>query len=83
MGYFNLAGWLALKLCLLAGAILSGLGIRIELVRYFRICHEIGAEGSSADRKELLRRRYSSSTAILIMLWLFIAGIVALSLFKP
>jgi hypothetical protein len=82
-GYFNLAGWLALKFALLAGAIVSGLGIRFELTRYFRVWQEIGTQGSTAERESLLRRRYASATAVLVVLWLFIAGIVALSLFKP
>jgi hypothetical protein len=82
-GSFSLTGWLAWKLALLAGAIVSGLGIRFELTRYFRVWHEIGAEGSTAMRESLLRRRYTSATAVLVVLWLFIASIVALSLLKP
>jgi predicted outer membrane lipoprotein len=82
-GYFNLAGWLALKLGLFTGAIVSGLGIRFELIRYYRVWHEIGTEGSTPNRESLLRRRYMSATAVLVGLWIFIAGIAALSVFKP
>jgi hypothetical protein len=82
-GYFYLADWLAFKFMLLAGAMLSGLGIRFALIRYFSVWHDIRIEGSTAARESLLRSRYTSATTVLIVLWLFIAGIVALSLFKP
>jgi hypothetical protein len=57
-----------LKLVLLAGAIISGLGIRFELVQYFKVWHEIASEGSTAVRESLLRRRYVSVTAVLVLL---------------
>ncbi len=82
-GYFNLSGWLALKLGLFAGAIISGLGIRFELIRWYQVWNEIDAEGSTPDREQRLRRRYASATAVLVGLWFFIAGIAALSVFKP
>ena len=82
-GYYNLAGWLSFKLMLLAGAMLSGLGIRLELIRYFRVWQEIRTEGSSVARESALRRRYTSATSVLAVLWLFVSGIVALSLLKP
>jgi multisubunit Na+/H+ antiporter MnhB subunit len=82
-GYLQLPGWLAVKLALFAGAIISGLGIRFELVRYFKVWDQIAGGGSTAARETLLRRRYASATAVLIVLWLFIAGIVALSTWRP
>ena len=57
-----------MKLVLLAGAIISGLGIRFELVQYFKVWHEIASEGSTAVRESLLRRRYVSVTAVLVLL---------------
>jgi hypothetical protein len=36
----------------------------------------------TAVPENLLRRRYVSATAVLVLVWLFIAGIVALSLFR-
>jgi hypothetical protein len=82
-GYLILAGWLALKLGLLAGAIICGLGIRFELIRYYKVWHEIGTAGSTQQREQLLRRRYVSATAVLVLLWLFVAGIAVLSVLKP
>jgi hypothetical protein len=60
----------------------SGLGIRFELVQYFKVWHEIASEGLTAVPENLLRRRYVSATAVLVLVWLFIAGIVALSMFR-
>ncbi len=82
-GYFSVAGWLAVKLALFAGVIVSGLGIRFELVHYFQVWHAIRVEGSTDEREKLLRSRYKSSTTILVLLWLFIATIVAVSVLKP
>lgn len=82
-GYIDMAAWLAVKLALFAAVIASGVVIRFELVRYFAIWHEITAEGSSDDRESLLRLRYFRATTVLLMLWLCIAAIVALSLIKP
>ncbi|WKZ12843.1 MAG: hypothetical protein QY320_02320 [Gammaproteobacteria bacterium] len=82
-GAFAIAGWLGLKLALLAGVMLSGLGIRFELVRYFRVWAEIGTTGSTAGLERSLRGRYTSSTAFLVLLWLFVVAIVVVSIAKP
>lgn len=82
-GYIQLTGWLALKLAVLAGAVSCGLGIRLELERYFRVWADIEANGSTPEREHLLRRRYASSTAVLVLLWLFIGTIVGISVWKP
>ena len=82
-GYIHLVGWLALKLGLFAGVIACGLGIRFEIIRYFRVWQEIASDGSNDARESGLRRRYISATAVLGTLWLFIAGIIALSFLKP
>jgi len=82
-GYLPLAEWLAWKLVLLAGVIACGLGIRFALTRYFGAWYEIGAQGSTPARETLLWRNYCRATSVLVLLWLLIAGIVALSLFKP
>lgn len=82
-GYFSVAGWLAIKLALLACVILSGLGIRFELVRYFLVWDAIRTMGSTAELEQRLRSRYASSTAVLVLLWLFVATIVVVSVLKP
>ncbi|MFZ1623383.1 MAG: hypothetical protein WAU48_01175 [Gammaproteobacteria bacterium] len=83
MGYFSIASWLAIKLALFAAVIVSGLGIRFELIHYFAVWHTIRVEGSTEEREQRLRSRYKSSTTVLVLLWLFIAAIVALSVLKP
>ncbi len=82
-GHLDLSGWLAIKLLLFAGVIVSGIGIRIELRKYFRIWQEIGAAGSTPERELLLWRRYISATSVLVILWLCVTGIALLSVFKP
>ncbi|MCP5140535.1 MAG: hypothetical protein R3F27_04715 [Gammaproteobacteria bacterium] len=83
LGYFYLAGWLAIKLALFAGVFLSGLGIRFELVRYFLVWETIKAKGSTDELEQRLRNRYASSTAVLVVLWMFVATIIAVSVLKP
>jgi len=83
MGYFSIAGWLAIKLGLFAAIIVSGLGIRYELVHYFAVWNTIRLEGSTEERERLLRSRYKSSTTVLVLLWLLVASIVAVSVLKP
>ncbi len=82
-GRFSVTGWLALKLALLAGVMLCGLGIRFELVRYFRVWVDIRETGSTAGLEQRLRGRYASSTAFLVLLWLFVVAIVVVSIAKP
>lgn len=83
LGYLPLTGWLAAKLGLLAGAICCGMGIRFELVRYFKVWEEIASQGTDEGREALLRARYASATAVLVVLWLCIFGIVIVSVYKP
>lgn len=82
-GYWSITGWLAVKLALLAAVMAGGFGIRFELVRYFRIWGSIRTTGSTDDLERQLRGRYASSTAFLVLLWLFVATIVAVSIIKP
>ena len=82
-GAISLISWLAVKLALFAGVILCGLGIRLEITRYFCAWHEIADAGSNEVRETELRRRYASATAVLVILWLQIGGIVALNVVRP
>lgn len=82
-GAWPLAGWLALKLSLFAGVILCGLGIRLAIIRYYQTWRDLEQASSTPAIERELGQRYWNATAVLILLWLFIAGIVALSLLKP
>ena len=79
-GRLPLAPWLAAKLGLLAGAVACGLGIRMALVHFFRVFR---AATTDPAREPDLRRAYVVATGVLAALWLFLAGIIALSVLKP
>ena len=79
----TLPAWLALKLLGFAGVISCGVGIRFALIHWFRVWLDIRDNGSSASNEQALRSAYTRATAVLIGLWVFIAGIVYLSVWKP
>jgi hypothetical protein len=82
-GRGTLPGWLGWKLAAFAGVIGCGLGIRFALMAFYRSWVEIAREGSSPAREQSIRRTYVQATGILGLLWVFIAAIAALSLWKP
>lgn len=75
--------WLAVKLALFAGVIACGLGIRGQLLRFYGTWRVIAREGSSEALEADIRTIYVAATAILVGLWMLIAGIVGLSVLKP
>ncbi len=75
--------WLAWKLLLFAGVIACGVGIRFSIIDFFRTWVIIEREGSSEEAERAIRHIYAYGTAILGGLWLLIAGIVVLSVWKP
>jgi len=75
--------WLAWKLVLFAGVILCGVGIRWALVRYFALWAALAERGADPGLEAALRRGYWQATAILLLLWVLIAGITVLSVLKP
>lgn len=79
----TLPAWLSLKLLGFAGVISCGVGIRFALIHWFRVWLDIRDNGSSASNEQALRSAYTRATAVLIGLWVFIAGIVYLSVWKP
>lgn len=82
-GPVDLADWLAWKLILFAGVILCGVGIRLQLIRFYAVWRQIMEQGRDCGLEVLVRRCYRDATAILVLLWALIAGIVMLSLAKP
>jgi hypothetical protein len=83
VGESDLPGWLAWKLVLFAGVIACGLGIRVALIAFFRVWHEVALEGSSTAREQRIRRACVRATTVLVALWLLIGTIVGLSVLKP
>jgi len=78
-----LPGWLAWKLLCFAGVILCGVGIRYSIIDFYRTWAKIKDQGSSDELEAEIRHIYFYGTAILVGLWIFIAAIVALSIWKP
>lgn len=75
--------WLRWKLAAFAGVMASGVGIRFALIAHFRTWAIMRRDGVTPETNAIIRRTYVSATAVLVVLWLFIAVIVALSLWKP
>jgi len=82
-GALAVPAWLALKLVLFAGVIACGLWIRRLLAAWFATWRTLGRDGPGADREARLRAAYWRATAVLGLLWLLIAGIVALAVLRP
>jgi len=81
-GYITIPLWLTWKLVLFAGVIACGLGIRWQLLRFFDTWQHIASDGSSERLEREIRATYVAATSILAVLWLLIAGMVFLSLWK-
>ena len=82
-GRIDLPPWLALKLACFAGVIACGVGIRLALIAFYREWAVIAREGSTPDRERAIQQTYVRATSVLVGLWVFIAAIVALSVWKP
>jgi len=83
VGATNLQGWLGWKLFLFGGVIACGVGIRVSLIEFFRVWREIETSGSDEAREKSIRWIYTWGTGILVLLWVFIAGIAVISILKP
>lgn len=79
---FSLPTWLAWKLLLFACVLACGVGIRFSIIHFFKIWAVIETGGSSEAREREIRHVYRYGTAILVGLWILIAGMVALSVVK-
>ncbi len=75
--------WMSIKLMLFGAAIACGLGIRLSLIRYFDTWNAIGAARPDEALEARLLSQYWQATTVLIGLWVVIAAITLLSLFKP
>ncbi|WP_313272570.1 hypothetical protein [Stenotrophomonas sp.] len=82
-GSWEMPLWLRLKLALYAGVMASGVGIRLALISHFRTWKVMAQEGPTAVTNAIIRRTYVKATSVLGVLWLFIAAIVVVSIFKP
>lgn len=82
-GRWDMPFWLRLKLALFAGVMASGVGIRFALISHFRTWAVMAREGPTDQTNAIIRRTYVKATSVLVLLWIFIAGIVAVSVWKP
>ena len=82
-GAWPMPTWLRWKLALFAGVMMSGVGIRIALIAHFRTWAIMAREGPTDVTNAIIKRTYVRATAVLVLLWVFIAGIVILSVWKP
>jgi len=83
LGQAGLPPWLAWKLVCFAAVMACGVGIRLVLVRLFVVWKELPGTGSAPGVEEAIRSMYWKATSVLYLLWVFIAAIVWLSVFKP
>ena len=83
MAESDMPNWLAWKLILFAGVIASGVGIRYSIIDFYRTWAKIKEHGSTPENEQSIWHIYKYGTGILIGLWVFIAGIVVLSVWKP
>lgn len=82
-GGWPMPEWLRWKLALFAGVIACGVGIRFALIAHFRTWAVMARDGPSDETNAIIRRTYVRATSILVLLWVFIAAIAALSVWKP
>ncbi len=82
-GLAHFPRWLAWKFVLLAGVVACGLGIRFALMAFFSAWQVLAREGSAPATEQRVRSTCLQATGVLAVLWLCIAGVVALSLAKP
>jgi hypothetical protein len=75
--------WLRWKLALFAGVIACGVGIRFALIAHFRTWAVMAREGPTRETNTIIRRTYVRATSVLLLLWVFIAAIAVLSVWKP
>lgn len=82
-GAWPMPQWLRWKLALFAGVMMSGVGIRLALISHFRTWAIMAREGPNDATNAIIKRTYVRATSVLVLLWVFIAGIATLSVWKP
>lgn len=82
-GGWSMPTWLRIKLGLFACVIACGVGIRFALVDHFRTWAVMAREGPNDQTNAIIRRTYVRGTAVLVLLWVFIAALVIVTVWKP
>lgn len=82
-GAWPMPEWLRWKLALFAGVMMCGVGIRIALISHFRTWAVMAREGPTDATNAIIKRTYVRATSVLLLLWVFIAAITVVSIWKP
>jgi hypothetical protein len=82
-GKTALPSWLAWKLLCFVGVMACGVGIRLSMLRLAPTWAKFLESGSDPEVELGIRKTYFQATSILVLLWVFIALIVWLSIWKP
>lgn len=82
-GSIALTDWLGWKLFCFAGVISCGVGIRLQIIKFFETWVVIERSGSTPALEDRIRQIYVRATSILVGLWVLIAAMVVLSVWKP
>jgi hypothetical protein len=83
VGETDLPSWIAWKFVAYAGVIACGLSIRFFIMDFYRAWVGIAQQGSTDANETVIRKTYVGATTVLAALWVFIAIIIALSIWKP
>lgn len=79
---WSIPNWLRWKLAAFAGVIACGIGIRFALITHFITWSDMAAGNQTPTNNAIIKRTYMRATSILVLLWVFIAIIVVLSIDK-
>lgn len=82
-GSWPMSGWLRIKLTLFATVLGCGIGIRLALLRHFRVWAGMARDGASDEGNAAILAISCQATAVLAVLWACIAAIAVLSVWKP
>lgn len=82
-GAWPMPAWLRIKLALFATVMGCGVGIRLMLVRHFRVWADMARGGASDAGNAAIHAISRQATAILLLLWGCIGAIVVMSVWKP
>lgn len=82
-GAWPMPGWLRWKLALFAGVMMGGIGIRFALIGHFRTWAIMAREGPDDATNAIIKRIYVRATSVLVLLWVFLAAMAIISIWKP
>lgn len=82
-GDWPMPQWLRWKLAFFGAVVACGIGIRRALLAHFATWEVLRRNGPTSETNAVIKHSYWRATRILILLWVFIAAAVVVSLWKP